>query len=453
MSQTGRDGKFFQERMPILVRITTMRFNSLKKIFKKEIRKEDIYKAIDRFIYSLFFKKKIFFSFIIVILIFGFLIQSVPHFYTWDTDSPSFYTAAKGILRDIHIYDQKDFQGLADSIFGKSIVVFPYIYWPILAQIFTPLAFLEYPLYSQLFLIINILLTFLCLYLIYSILDLKSRTSNMTLIFLFLIILVNTPLQTSLHHGQINILVFGIVLLSLLLLKHKKEYSSSFLLSLAVYLKIYPILFLILFFFQKRYRYILFSVLNFITIFLFSILLFSSHSWNEFFRMAINNFLYGKKPEFFFDYNAQWGNCSLNGFLSQLFMINNISRKYVMPAVLSLLVVCVFLFKSHLKKILTLKDTNLEVSFVFILSLIFSTISWNHHYVIMMFPLMALLNKIIIERRYNYLIPYFFIASQILYHPRSGGFPFNQILLMATILFLILMLHFHFSRSPENLLR
>ncbi len=313
----------------------------------------------------------------------------------------------------------------------------------------SPLAFLDYSLYSQLFLIVNILLTLLCLYLISILLDLRISKSNLPLLFLFLTITVNNPLEKTLYYGQINILVFAIILLSLLLLKHNKQYASSFFMCLAVYLKIYPLLFLVLFFFQKRYKYILYAAINFMLIFLFSILVFSPHTWIEFFQMAANNFLYGKKSEFFFDYSAHWENCSLNGFLSQLSIIINIPRKFVMPAIVGLLVACFFLFKSKLKKILVLKDTNLQISFVFILSLILSTISWNHHYVIMIFPLTYLFSRIILERRYNYLIPYFLIASQILYPPLTGGFPFNQILLMATILFLILLFNFHFRRAPS----
>lgn len=430
-----------------------MHFDSLKRILSRKIRKEDIYRTIDRIANNPLLKKKIFLISAIAILVSIFFIESSSHFYTRHTDFSSFYTAAKGILQDIRIYDQKEFQKLADSLFGSSRIVYPYLYWPVLAQIMSPLAFLDYSLYSQLFLIVNILLTLLCLYLIAILLDLRTSKSNLPLLFLFLTIIVNKPLEKTFYYGQINILVFAIILVSLLLLKHKKEYASSFFMCLAVYLKIYPLLFLVLFFFQKRYRYILYAAINFMLIFLFSILVFSPHTWVEFFQMAANNFLYGKKPEFFFDYNAHWGNCSLNGFLSQLSLIINIPRKFVMPALVGLIVACFFLFKSKLKKILTFKDTSLQISFVFILSLILSTISWNHHYVTMIFPLAYLLNRIILEKRYNYLIPYFLVVSPIIYQPDTAGFPFNQILLMATLLFLVLLLYFHFRRRPEFFLK
>jgi hypothetical protein len=427
-----------------------MRFNSLKTLLKKEIKKEDIYSLIDRIVYGRFFKKKFFLVALTILFLIIFWFQVLPHFYTWDTDSPSFYTAAKGILKQINIYDQKEFQTLANSLFGRSLVVYPYLYWPVLAQVYAPLTLLGYPAYSQFILIMNILLLFLSMYLIYSLLELKNRKTNLPLIFLYLTILVNNPLETTLHHGQVNILVFVLILLAGWLLKRDKEYASSFLLCLAVFIKIYPILFLVLFLFQKRYRYLAYSVINFIAIFLVSVLLFSLDPWVEFVRMGFGNLFYGTKPEFFFDYNAQWGNCSLNGFISQIFIKYDISRSYVMPIVLVLLIVCFFVFKPKIKQLLKSKDLILDISFIFPLSLIFSTISWNHHYIIMIFPLNFLFYRIISERRYNYLLPCLFFAFTILLHPRGGGFPFNQILFFFTVLFLGLLYLYHFSRKTMN---
>jgi len=104
-----------------------MHFDSLKRILSKKISKEDIYRTIDRIVDSPLLKKKIFLISAIAILVSIFLIQGASHFYTTDTDFPSFYTAAKGILQDIRIYNQKEFQQLADSLFGTSRFVYPYL--------------------------------------------------------------------------------------------------------------------------------------------------------------------------------------------------------------------------------------------------------------------------------------------------------------------------------------
>jgi asparagine N-glycosylation enzyme membrane subunit Stt3 len=122
-----------------------------------------------------------------------------------------------------------------------------------------------------------------------------------------------------------------------------------------------------------------------------------------------------------------------------------------MPVVFVLLIVFFFLFRSKINQLLKSKDLNLDISFIIPLSLIFSTISWNHHYIIMIFPLNFLFYRIISERRYNYLLPCLLLAFLILFHPRGGGFPFNQVLLFSTVLFLGLLYLYHFSRSSLSL--
>ena len=165
--------------------------------------------------------------------------------------------------------------------------------------------------------------------------------------------------------------------------------------------------------------------------------------------MGIGNLFYGTKSEFFFDYNAQWGNNSLNGLVSQIFIMNDLSRKLVIPVVLVITIICFFLVRPKLKRLLKRQELNLDASFILTLSLIFSTISWNHHYVIMIFPLTFLFSKIISERRYSYLLPCLILSSFIVYHPFAGGFPFNQILFLTTVLFLILLLQYHFPGKTQ----
>jgi hypothetical protein len=109
------------------------------------------------------------------------------------------------------------------------------------------------------------------------------------------------------------------------------------------------------------------------------------------------------------------------------------------------------LFIIRYKNIFEKNNLNFNSSIIFCLSLIFSTISWNHHYIIMIFPLAFLFNEIISRRKYTYMIPYLIIGSQIIYPPKTGGFPFNQILLFSTILFLFLLIYYQIkNRKKDN---
>jgi len=422
--------------------------NSIKNILNKKIKKGDIHRALDKIIYSRLFKKKIYLIIIISVLSIFFLLENFHHINIWDVDAPSYYTAAKGITQNINIYDEEEFQNLASSLFGKSVLVFPYLYWPVLAQIFVPLSYLNPYGYFQFLFFFNVLMTFLCIFLIYCLLGLKNRKTNLPVIYLFLLIAYNIPLYSNLRNGQINLLVLNLVLASFLLLSHKKQFASSLLLCFAILFKIYPILLLALFFFQKKYRYIIYSFINFIFIFSISSLLFSINHWYEFIKMAMNNFLYGKQSEFFFDFGIQAHNNSLNGFLSQIFLRNNLSRSYVLPVILLLILIIIVVFRSKLKSLFQIKDMNLSLSLILMLTLIFSVITWHHHYIIMIFPLAYFFNRILIDKRYIYFLPLILLSFFIFYsNTLGGGLPFNQARLISTILLLIILLYYYFSRK------
>jgi hypothetical protein len=425
--------------------------NSLKNILNKKIKKGDIPNAIDKTIYTQFFQKKIYLWIAIVALSAGFILQAIPYKDSWDIDSPTFYTAAKGILLNINIYDEQQFQELAVSTFGKSLTVFPYLYWPLLAQMFIPLSLLSPSDYFTFLFFLNITLTFLCLYLIYCLLELKDRKTNLPVMFLFSTIIYNVPLFINIRNGQINLLVFTSILLSLLLLKNNNQYISSFLLCLAIFIKIHPVLFLAVFLFQKKYRYLIYSFINFVIIFLFSSLLFPFNHWSDFIRMAISNFLHGKQTEFFFDFSIHPQNNSLNSFISQIFLRYNIPRSYVMPAIALIAVILIIIFKSKIKNFLQTKNLNFEISAILMLILIFSVISWHHHYITMIFPLAYFFNQIIKDRRYHFLLPFLLLAFCILCYPKiGGGLPFNQTRLISTIFFLILFFYYHFSGKTAD---
>ena len=261
----------------------------------------------------------------------------------------------------------------------------------------------------------------------------------------------NIPLLTTIDYGQINILVFNMILLSMVLLKSDKKFISSLLLCFAIFFKIYPALFLVLFLFEKKYRCILYSVINSIIILLLSIILFSPSYWYRFTNMSLGNFLSGEKSNVFFDFGAHINNYSLNGSLSQLFIKNGIPRAYVLPAIILFLIIMFFLFKSKIKELIKWKNLNLNISLILILILVLSTISWVHHYVIIVFPVAYLFKRIIQERRYIYFVPFSLLFYFIMYYPPWGGFPFNQIRFMSAIALLFFITYYDFSERTRQL--
>lgn len=424
--------------------------NGILELLSKRISIDDIYQWIDKFIYWKVFQQKTFVWIIILFFSLNFIINVIPFNNGWDIDSPSFYTAARGIKEKINIYSEKEFQKLADSIFGKTIVVWPYIYPPLLAQIFIIFSTIHYENYFIFLLIINTILTFACLYLIYYLLDMKNKKTKIPIFFLFSFIYINIPLNIAIDFGQINFLVLLFILISLAFDKKDKQFISSFFLVMAILIKIYPALFIIYYIFKKRYKYVFYSLINSLVIILTSSIIFGIHYWIEFLNITLKSFIYGEKPLYFFDFNAFLNNSSPQAFLTQFFLCFNISRKFVTPALLILFALSLIIFWKKIKLFIKIEEQNFYSSVLLTLTLILSSMTWQHHYMVLMFPIAYFFMLIIDSKKYIYFIPLVLIYYTIFLYPLLSGFPFNQMRLLVTVCFLFLLFYFYISEKKQH---
>ena len=421
---------------------------TLRQFLLRKIHPVDIAKSLDRIIFSPFFQKKIFLWIVTIALSLVFFIPTIPSYRSWDVDSPSYYMAGRGILQHVNIYDDQQFQQLADDVLGKSRVVLPYIYWPFLAQLFTPLSFFSISDFFVILQIFNTLLTFLGLVLVYDLLGFKESKTNFLFMFLFLLLIGNVPLRTTIDFGQVNILVLDLILLSLILLKKNRSYLSSLLLCLAVLIKVYPVLFLFVFLFYKKYKYLVYTALNGLGILLLSIFLFGKTIWIEYVKSGLETFSGTKRSLFTLNYIANINNNSLKSFLLQLFPSGSPAVQSILSLLTPMLLMGFLLFFLKAKKSLLRDHFSFGVSVILMSSLFISPMTWRHHYVIMLFPLAYLMSRIVREKRYGYFIPYCLFSALILYPELWGGFPFNQLRLISTAAFFFLLLHF--GRKTEK---
>jgi len=403
--------------------------------FRKKVTAEDIFHAVD----SLLSYKKIIFICIIVFLALFFLTQTLPSLLTWDTDSPSFYIAAKGMRQGLAVYDQSVFQSLAESELGKSVSVYPYIYLPFVAQCFIPLSLLGNSVYFTLLYILNLVFTFGCLFLVYLLLkETGERANRFLLLFLFLLLAYNLPLRATINHGQVNILVFFLILLAFYLLKNDHDYAGSAVLSLAIVFKIYPVLFLFYFLIKKKFRPLSYTLLNLLGLFTISSILFGIRHWMAYIRMNLSSFNGGSLSAFLKGFSSHQDNNSLKAFLSQLFPIADHALVIVITA--AALVLIAFLFTFPLRKRIMAEDFPFIGSVIFVLSLMLLPISWSHHYVIMIFPMAYLFREGVSQKKPILLFLSLLISFLVFSYPRYGGFPFNQIRFMGIGLYLIILL-------------
>ncbi|MDH4197294.1 MAG: DUF2029 domain-containing protein, partial [Candidatus Aminicenantes bacterium] len=343
---------------------------NLKAVLKSKADGAAFRSALDRFFHAPVLYKKGVLPLLLVLLSATILVKAYAHSLAWDTDAPSFYTAAVGLRTGVNVYDPAAFDGLAASLFGRSVTVYPYIYFPVLAELLIPLGRLGYPAFAQVFLAINVLLTFLCLWLIIKAVRPAGRDRPALLLFLFVSAAVSEPLNTTLHHGQVNLWVLALILGAVLLLEKGREFWAVALLCLAVFFKFYPVLIFALFLCQKRFRTLAYAFLHGLLIVGASIALFGTRPWLDFLTSATGNFLYGTKASFFFDFNAQWWNNSLNGFFTQVLLARGAPRSYALPLVLASFLVFLAVFRRAISRIVASRDLPTGVSLALLLSLI-----------------------------------------------------------------------------------
>jgi len=402
---------------------------------RRRVDGADVRAVLDRIAFGPVSRSRILAGTVIAVCLAVFILQTISFAYLWDTDSPSYYIAAQGLRRHVNIYDDRAFQELGAEVFGKSVIVYPYIYPPLLAQIFLPLAALPSETYFLILYFINLLLALYCLYLMADVLALKTSGSALPLLFLFVLLVANHPLEITIHHGQINLLVLAFVLLFLKFQKSGKAPAAGLFLALAVFIKIYPALLILPALFTRKWKSVLAFAAASAGLGLASLAVSGTALWASFVRSTIDVFVGKPASVFIRGFQTSPNNLSLKGLLVQAVSLLRLPAGFA-PAAYLLTAAAMFLAMIAAARRTGLKsDIPLQGALLLIATLILAPLTWSHHYAIMMFPLAYAFTRAVRERRYAAFLPFAFLGAIILYYPVGGGFPFNQARLLAALAF------------------
>ena len=199
-------------------------------------------------------------------------------------DTWSYYFASKALIQGENIYDAKTIEELAPSNLGP---VYPYLYPPILAMLWTPMLFFSPVTTYNIFLAINLFLTGINGLILWRLFGADKKGLDWFLIFFIAFHVIFGPLVSTLRLGQINIFLGSLIFLSLYLQSRGKEIFASFLLSLAILIKITPAVFVLYYIVQRRWRPIISIFLFSLGICLISIALIGFKPWIDFIERAI----------------------------------------------------------------------------------------------------------------------------------------------------------------------
>lgn len=364
--------------------------------------------------------------FTILILLF-LLIQSVARAQN-KSDFQDYYTASQFFYEKKDLYNVQSIQTLQEEIKLEDLFklenlkkleslkgnVGTYIYPPLFAFLLIPLGLLSYPTAATIFTILNFLCLLASLFLITKFISFKN-----TFVILFFTLIINYRYLES--HVSNNQVAFILILLILLSLYIKNDLLAGILLSLAILIKLTPAIFLFYFLYKRQFKRVGYTLL-FALIWTLVPSLYSHeynlHSLNNWYELVLDNAL--KNPAF-----RSWkNNQSLIATIAKYFLsgadpLNQalfgmpfISLKAKTISYLfyfsSLFIGIPFLYR--LKK--GISDAQL-ISALFILSVIFSGISWVHSFVVLIFPIAYLLQYFFESGKSDFYKKFFIVIALI----------------------------------------
>ena len=186
------------------------------------------------------------------------------------------------------------------------------------------------------------------------------------------------PFRYNLGSGQVNNVLFLLIVLAFYLSLHKRWGLSALSLALAVVLKITPIFLLYTLLIEKKVKTVLWTVVYVVVIGLITGLILGFRVYGDYLSI----------PGSFFDFGVStYYNQSLAGFLARV--SNNFElNKWLILAILTITSISLFFIQKRLAKNHLLSKTvlwNLSVLFM----LIFAPFAWQYHFVIIIFPLVV----------------------------------------------------------------
>lgn len=388
-------------------------------------------------------RKLIFYIIILVIFLYE-LSKLIPLLTTIKVDDTSYYTAAHGLRSRLNIYEENTFYKIGEELFGKSIEVWPYTYPPILAQLFIPLSYFSYKNFSSLILIINLILGFLCVLLTYRIIFGTDFQFKPILAMISFLIIESLPFYLNIQYGQVHFIIYLLILVSILSCQNGNDWLSSLALSLACLIKIFPAIYLIYFLINRKIKYIGYFVLNSTALVALSISFFGLKPWINFLHYFYEIFLGGKKTIFYLHYYAYQNNKSLISFLINLLESPPLS-KYMRAIFLSIALLLFVLIILKIKK-----NIIIAFSLLTLFSLIISPMTWRHHFVVALLPILYICHIALKKKKFISLVFVLITGAIMFFFPNWSGFPFSYTILFSTILLFLFMIARYNSFEKET---
>lgn len=347
--------------------------------------------------------RKRFIYIILYLVCFIVIVQTAYSFlkdaFTLTPDASIFYRSAYDLLNHFSPYTDK-------TLFTS------FNYPPLTALFFVPLLLLPY-LYAQIILVVfNVLLLGIILSFSYAII--RHKPSLQEMLFTFTLFLLFFPYRFTVGMGQVNLIAYALFLGSYLLWKKEKVLLGSILCAFAICIK--PIfLFLLLFFvIRKSWKWCLYTI---------SILLLLVGITYLPFQKEYITYLTSVVPHLFTTVGREvYYNQGLSGWTARL--TGNLFIRSYFPIVGSviLLVSGILLGRK--------KTANTQLAIIITLLTLVDSLSWQHHFIILLYPFIAIFyayknkkSKMVLS-----ILSFIFVAANIATPQKFNTFPLSILL-------------------------
>ena len=333
------------------------------------------------------------------------------------------YLAAKDFLSGLNFYQNKEmFTGVG--------------YPPITLLFYTPLTIFSYPTSQTIFFVLNLVLIAATIYLSFKIVHQKPKTWHF--LFALSLALISFPTKFTLGMGQNNLISLFLILISFYAYKKGGNLRAGIFLGLAISLKTIFGFFLLFYLIKKKYKLLAYTFITIAVLFTISILIGGIGLYGYYFEKVVPPLLNLAGREIYY-------NQGLMGFISRLTQDNNLRKIFWEIGSFALIAITSF-------KTLITKNENLAFSLFIITLLLIDSLSWQHHFVWLIFPFIVI-GKEVLRRKRAILTSLFILSYSLIswnFKNPSLNFEVLNPLLLSHVFIGALVLYLLNSVLPEK---
>jgi hypothetical protein len=236
-------------------------------------------------------------------------------------DFLSYYIGASAIQEGKPIYTQETHESVSSAIGIRQVG--RYLYPPTLAVLIQPVLWVSPYAASLFWFFVNVVLLWIGVGLLLrqnNLRDYRTRVALLLLPVLF------TPVLMTIYLGQVNMLVFLLIVLVWLTFLHGRQYTSGALVALAVWIKVWPIVLIPYFVWKREWKFVSGALIGLLLIGILTLAVAGVGQTKSFFTDKLPEIAHGTEP------GIDHLNQSIPGFFAKLFAP---SSQYVYPLIQS----------------------------------------------------------------------------------------------------------------------